>query len=416
MSIIARIGRALGLRDSIGWAEWSGAGSWTGKVVTPETTLQIATALACIRLTASTISTLPLMVFREAADGSHQRLPDHPLSVLLRQSPNADQTPVEFLEGMVGCLMLFGNAFALKTRTAGQVRALTLLSPECTTVRRDPQTGELEYVYSDPRVRETYTADEVWHLRAFGIGGDLGLSPIQYGRQALGMAIATDEAAARTFSNGMRPSGFFLSKNTLTAEQRVQARKVLVEPLQGSENAGRTGILEGDAFTWQSVSIPAKDAELLATRGLHIEEICRLFGIPPILVGHAANGVTAWGTGIETIILSWLTTSLGPLLTRIEASMNRALVAPVERGRVWAEFSLEGLLRADSEARAKLYASGAQNGWLTRNEIRRLENRPPVDGGDVLTAQSNLLPIDKLGTIVTPTREVKLPANNGEQE
>ena len=96
--------------------------------------------------------------------------------------------------------------------------------------------------------------------------------------------------------------------------------------------------------------------------------------------------------------------------------MNRALVAPAERGRVWAEFSLEGLLRADSEARAKLYASGAQNGWLTRNEIRRLENRPPVDGGDVLTAQSNLLPIDKLGTIVTPTREVKLPANNGEHE
>lgn len=416
MSIITRIGRALGLRDSVAWAEWSGVGSWTGKAVTPESTLQIATALACIRLTASTISTLPLMVFREAADGSHQRLPDHPLTVILRQSPNADQTPVEFLEGMIGCLMLFGNAFALKTRSAGQVRALTLLSPERTTVRRDPQTGELEYVYSDPRGRETYTADDVWHLRAFGIGGDLGLSPIQYGRQALALAMATDETAGRTFANGMRPSGFFISKTSLSPEQRALARQTLEQRMMGTENAGRVGILEGEQFTWQSVSIPSKDAELLASRGLHIEEICRLFGIPPILVGHAANGVTAWGTGIETIVLSWLTTSLGPLLTRIEASMNRALVAPAERGRVWAEFSLEGLLRADSEARAKLYASAAQNGWMSRNEIRRLENRPPVEGGDVLTAQSNLLPIDKLGTIVSPTSEVRLPANNGEHQ
>jgi HK97 family phage portal protein len=416
MSILARIGRALGLRDTVGWQRWAESGTWTGKSVTPETTLQIATALACIRLTASTISTLPLMVFREAPDGSHQRLPNHPLAAILRQSPNADQTAVEFLEGMVGCLMLYGNAFALKTKTAGQVRALTLLAPERMTVRRNPEDWSLEYVYSDPRGRETFTADEIWHLRAFGVGGDLGLSPIQYGRQALGMAIATDEAAGRTFANGMRPGGFFSTKKSLTPEQREQARKVLIEPMQGSENAGKFGILEGDNFTFEPVAIPAKDAELLASRGLHIEEICRLFGIPPILVGHAANGMTAWGTGIETIVLAWLTTSLGPLLTRIEASMNRALVATPERGKVWAEFSLEGLLRADSEARAKLYASAAQNGWMSRNEIRRLENRPPVEGGDALTAQSNLLPIDKLGTIVTPTREVQLPANNGDHQ
>ena len=416
MSILARIGRALGLRDTIGWTRWAESGTWTGKSVTPETTLQIATALACIRLTASTISTLPVAIYREARDGSHERLPEHPLAVLLRQSPNADQTPVEFLEGMVGCLMLYGNAFALKTKSAGQVRALTLLSPERMTVRRTPEDWSLEYVYSDPRGRETYTSDDIWHLRAFGVGGDVGLSPIQYGRQALGMAMATDEAAGRTFANGMRPGGFFSTKKTLTAEQREQARKVLIEPMQGAENTGKFGILEGDNFTFEPVSIPAKDAELLASRGLHIEEICRLFGTPPILVGHAANGVTAWGTGIETIVLSWLTTSLGPLLTRIEASMNRALVtAPAERGKVWAEFSLEGLLRADSEARAKLYASAAQNGWMTRNEIRRLENRPPVDGGDALTAQSNLLPIQKLGTIVTPTREVP-PATNGEHQ
>ncbi|UIN36289.1 phage portal protein [Methylobacterium oryzae] len=390
-------------------------GTWTGKPVTAESTLQIATALACIRLTASTISTLPVNVYREGSGGAHERQPSHPLAVVLKQSPNADQTPVEFLEGMLSALMLWGNAFALKTESAGQIRALTFLSPERMTVRRDPETYELQYIYSEPRGRETYSAAEIWHLRAFGVGGDLGLSPIQYGRQALGLAMATDEAAARTFANGMKPGGFFLSKNQLTEPQRAQARKVLVEPMQGAENAGRIGILEGDAFTWQPITMPLKDAELLATRGLHIEEICRLFGIPPILVGHAANGVTAWGTGIETIVLSWLTTSLGPLLRRIEASMNKALIAPGERGTVWAEFSLEGLLRADSDARAKLYASAAQNGWMKRNEIRRLENLPPEPGGDVLTAQSNLVPLEKLGTIIAPTREVP-PANNGEHQ
>lgn len=415
MSIISRIGRALGLRDTAAWSTWAGMGTWTGKPVTAESTLQIATALACIRLTASTISTLPVNVYREGSGGAHERQPSHPLAVVLRQSPNADQTPVEFLEGMLSALMLWGNAFALKTESAGQIRALTFLSPERMTVRRDPETYELQYIYSEPRGRETYSAAEIWHLRAFGVGGDLGLSPIQYGRQALGLAMATDEAAARTFANGMKPGGFFLSKNQLTEPQRAQARKVLVEPMQGAENAGRIGILEGDAFTWQPITMPLKDAELLATRGLHIEEICRLFGIPPILVGHAANGVTAWGTGIETIVLSWLTTSLGPLLRRIEASMNKALIAPGERGTVWAEFSLEGLLRADSDARAKLYASAAQNGWMKRNEIRRLENLPPEPGGDVLTAQSNLVPLEKLGTIIAPTREVP-PANNGEHQ
>ena len=411
MGIFSLFRRALSLRDPGQWHSWGSAGTWTGKVVTPETTLQVATALACVRLTASTISTLPLRVYREAPDGGHQPASDHPLALLLRQSPNADQTPVEFIEGMVGALMLHGNAFALKTSSAGQVRALTLLSPDRMTVRRDPQDGALRYHYADPRGREEYTADEIWHLRGFGVGGDLGLSPIQYGRQALGMAMATDEAAARTFSNGMRPGGFFLSKRSLTKEQREQARAALIEPMQGAENAGRIGILEGEEFSWQPVAMPAKDVELLASRGLHIEEICRLFGIPPILVGHAANGVTAWGTGIETIVLSWLTTSLRPLLARIEASMNRSLVAPGERGRIWAEFAVEGLLRADSDGRAKLYASGAQNGWLLRNEIRRLENLPPLPGGDVPTAQSNLIPLDKLGIIVGAAQ--RDPAHSG---
>lgn len=184
-----------------------------------------------------------------------------------------------------------GNAFAVKTRTAGQVWALVMLHPDRMAVRRDPDTLALTYDYAGPRGREVFTPEDVWHLKAFGLGGDLGLSAVEYGRQAFGLAQATDEAAARTFSGGMRPGGFFKTEGVLTPEQREQARKVLVEPMQGAENTGRVGILEGN-FNWQPVAMPAKDAELLASRGLHIQEICRLMGnIPSVLVGHSGEGV-----------------------------------------------------------------------------------------------------------------------------
>ncbi|GEP09274.1 phage portal protein [Methylobacterium gnaphalii] len=403
MGLLSFIGRQFTLRDRDFWTWFGGNPSWTGKSVTPESVMQIATALACIRLTATTVSTLPPHVYRERPDGSRERLPNHPLAVLLSQSPNADQTPAEFLEGMVGCMMLFGNAYALKTSSTGQVRALTLLRPDLMTVKRDRETYALTYEYSDPRGREVYQPEEIWHLRAFGLGGDLGLSAVEYGRQAFGLAMATDEAAARTFSNGMRPGGFFKSDKELTPAQREQARQTLIKPMQGAENSGRIGILEGQ-FSWQEVSMPLKDAELLASRGLHIQEICRLMGnIPPVLIGHTGEGVTHFGTGIESLIRAWLTVGLGPLLGRIEQSASRALVSRADRGKVWCEFARDGLLQADSEARAKLYASAAQNGWRTRNEIRALENLPALEGGDALTAQSNLVPLDRLGTIVTAT-------------
>lgn len=409
MSLLSFLGRTFTLRDRSFWTLFGAGPTWAGKAVTPDAVLQIATALACIRLWATTVSTMPIHVYREGAGGMRERINEHPMARVLRDSPNADQTAAEFLEGMVACSMLFGNAYALKTVTAGQVRALTMLRPDLMTVRRDRESYELRYEYADPRGRETYTADEVWHFKAFGLGGDLGLSAVEYGRQAFGLAMATDEAAARTFSNGIRPGGFFISEQTLTDPQREQARKSLVEPMQGAENTGRVGVLEGN-FKFQPVTMPLKDAELLASRGLHIQEICRLMGnVPSVLIGHTGDGVTAWGSGIESLIRAWRASSLDQFLSRLEQSATRALLAPADRGRVWCEFNRDGLLQTDSEARSKFYASGAQNGWLTRNEIRGLENRPPVDGGDVLTAQSNLLPLDRLGTIVTPTREEVIP-------
>jgi HK97 family phage portal protein len=393
--------RNFTLRDGRIWLAILGGDTWAGKPVTPNTAMQVATVWACVRLVSQTCGTLPIGVYRKTKDGGREQDDDHALAEVLRGAPNADQTPAEFIEGMVACLLLYGNAFAEKTVTAGQVRALTILHPELMTVRR-LESGALQYVYTDATGRRTYSEDEIWHLKGFGLGGDLGLSPIAYARQTIGTAVATDEAAARTFANGMRPGGFFNyeGKMPLTPEQREQARKVLIEPYQGAENAGRIGILEAAAgFKWQDVMIPPRDAEMLGMRNLHIEEICRWYGVPPILVGHAPAGQTMWGSGVEQIMLGWLTLGLRPYLTRIEQSIRRSLIAPAERKTIYAEFNVEGLLRGDSAGRAKFFSTMVQNGLMTRNEGRRKENLPEMEGGNALTVQSNLLPIELLGKV-----------------
>jgi HK97 family phage portal protein len=242
---------------------------------------------------------------------------------------------------------------------------------------------------------------KVFHIRGFGIGGDVGLSPLAFARQTLGSALATEEAAARVFANGMRPQGFFTVEKVLTQEQRAQAKSVLIDPYQGSQNAGKSGILEA-GFKWQDVQMPAEDAQLLQSRQFSVEEVCRWLGIPPILVGHASAGQTMWGSGVEQIMLGWLTLGLRPYLARIEQSIKRSLLAPSERKVLYPEFTVEGLLRADSAGRANLYSTFAQNGIMTRNEIRALENLPSEEGGDVLTVQVNLQNISNLAEGASP--------------
>jgi len=394
MATFARVGRTYRLTDSTFWLAHYGAETWAGKSVTPNTALQVATVWACIRKISSVVSTLPLGVFERLGDGGRKAVNDHPLALTLRK-PNADSTSVEFRQGVMACLLLYGNAFAEKLVTGGQVRGLTLLHPELMTIERD-EAGTRRYIYADPRGRRGYDEAEIWHLKGFHVCGDLGLSPIAYQRQTLATAIATDEAAGRTFANGMKPSGFFTYDKTLTPEQREQARKVLVEPYTGSGNVAKVGILEA-GFKWEQVTIPPADAEMLASRGWHVEELCRWYDIPPILIGHSPQGQTMWGSGVEQIMLGWLTTSLGPLLKMIEESMWASLVAPGERATLYIEHNVDGLLRADSKGRAEMYSKLAQVAAITPNQIADKENLPRFEGGDVHLVNSTLVPLEMAG-------------------
>lgn len=195
----------------------------------------------------------------------------------------------------------------------------------------------------------------------------------------------------------MRPSGFFLTEHPLSPEQREQARKALAERYAGPENAGRIGILEAGLFKWQDVAIPPRDAELLLSRKHDIVEICNLMDVPPILIGHAPEGQTMWGSGVEQIMLGWYQTGLKPYLDRIEKAIKRCLIAPAERATLYAEFNIEGLLRADSKGRAEMYSKLVQVGAITPNQIADKENMPRFEGGDVRLINSTLVPLAMAG-------------------
>lgn len=378
-----------------------------GRPIGAESALQVAAFWACVRIISETIATLPLQLFAKTGNGRDAQT-SHQLYPLLHDQPNADHTAMEFLEGIVAYLAVGGNSYVLKERIGSRLVALTLLRTPLMNAKRDAN-GDLVYRYTDRGKVETFSDDEIMHVRGFGFGDDFGLSALSYARRTLAISLAADEVVDRTYANGMKMSGWFKYKGgggsgILTKEQRDKAHKLLVEPYVGAGNAAKVGILEGD-FDWIAASMPMADAQLLESRRFGVEDVCRWLGVPPILIGHAAQGQTMWGSGVEQIMLGWLAMGLRPYLVRIEQAIKKSLLTAEDKGKgLYAEFNVDGLLRADSKARSENYSRLGQNGVLTRNEIRALENMPAMPGGDVLTVQSNLVPIDKLGEIdVAPT-------------
>jgi HK97 family phage portal protein len=381
-----------------------GGYSHSGKSVTAQTALQVATAWACIRLISETIATLPLGVYERDGGGRRRAARDHWLYVLVHDQPNANMTAVEFWEAVIAQICLWGNAYCLKSFSGGRLVSLDPLNPDQMKVMTN-EFGDLVYKYATKGGVVTYTEREIFHIKGFGIDGLIGLSPISYARNSLGAAMSADEASGKLFANGMRVGGAISFPAVLTKTQRQEIREGMVENLAGVANTGKIMVLEGGS-QYQPLSMNPQDAQMLQTRSFNVEEICRWFRVPPFMVGHSEKS-TSWGTGLEQQMIGFLTFALRPYLTRVEQAIRKSLLSPAERARYSAEFNLEGLMRADSAGRAALYASAAQNGWMTRNEIRELENRPPLEGGDELTVQSNLVPLRLLGKVVDAAKAAK---------
>jgi len=418
MGIVARILGRLGVRSELTSPEvakqrrlttsspmgWNGFGktSSSGKNVSLDSTLQLSAAWACIKLTAQGVASLPLQVFEKKEGGDRVQIAgDDDLAQLL-DSPNADQTGLEYWEGTVAWLLADGNAYSeIVEGGSGSRRRVVSLEPMPSNQMQPKRNseGELEYHFRDRGKLEILPREKVFHVKGFGQSlrsPDCGLSPIASGVQSLGAAMASQASAAGTFSNGLRPTGFFLFDQILSPQQREEAQKTLVEPISGSEHAGGVGILEA-GVKWQPVSINPDDAQMLETRRFDIEEICRWFGVPPILIGHAGAGQTMWGTGVEQLLIAWLTLGVDPICDRIESRIRKQLIRPYSGPRRYAEFLREALLQMDSKAKSAFLSTCVQNGLMTRNEGRGKLNLPRVAGGDELTAQTNLAPLDRLG-------------------
>ncbi|WP_231372512.1 phage portal protein [Sphingomonas melonis] len=382
---------------------WSGVlteTSTSGKTVNAANALTLSTVWACTRLVAGTISSLPLIVYKDGPNETRSRFKAHPLYQLLQYSPNADQTALDLWQFMCVSLELWGNAYARIDRGAGnRIVALTPVRPELVKVRR-ADDGSIRYRYVDAGKAIDIGQDEMFHIRGFGGSPMGGLSTLSFGRQSFGLALATDEAAAQIYKNGLRPSGVLTTKDqrTLSREQREDVYKYVVEPMAG-DNSGRPLVLEA-GLEWKSIQMSSADAEVIQSRQFSVEDGCRWFGVPPHMVGHTTN-TTSWGSGLEQQTIGFLIFTLRERLKRIEQAIIKQLLTPAERLTITVEFNFEGLLRADSAARASFYSQMVQNGIMTRNEVRRLENLPPLDGGDDLTIQSNMIPAKQLGELTS---------------
>lgn len=393
MSLRDWFGRSFGLTDAKPWAQFYGGASHSGKAVTIESALQISTFWACVRLTAGAIASMPLQLFEKDAQGGRHPS-DHALADLLSVSPDGERTAFEFWEAVTAWLLVTGNAYAEINRIGGRITSLNLLASDGVGVTRN-DAGELEYRFIDRGRPVVLPSENMLHLRGFGFGGDLGLSVIRYGVQTFGSAIAAEETAGKILGNGMMPSGILSADQELTEEQRKQLHEIM-KAYSSSSNAGKMMILEA-GLKFDKLSLNPQDGQLFETRSFSVEDVCRWFGCPPVVVGHAAKGVTAWGSGIEALILQWLTTGLNPIAKRIEDRLRLQLLAPGERARFYPEFNREALLQADSAAKAAFLSSTVQNGLMTRSEARRKLNLDERPEADFLTAQTNLAPLDKLG-------------------
>ena len=365
--------------------------SETGVDITPKTVMQVDAVWSCVRLISETIATLPLSMHERTSSGKRVAS-QHPLHFVIHDQPNADSTASVFWEALVAAMLLRGNGRAEKLYVGDRLVGLAFLDPNKLVITRNVNGKKLyQYPRADGTPRQI-EASRIWTIPGFTLDGENGVSVIAYGAKVFGAAMAAERTAARTFRNGMLPTVYYKVAAFLKPDQR----KMFKEEIQGSVERGESPVLEGGTDVG-TVGINPVDAQLLESRSFSVEAICRWFRVPPWMVGHTEKS-TSWGTGIEQQMIGFLTFTLGPWLRRIEQSINKDLLTPADRVRYYAKFAVEGLLRADSAGRAAFYAAMVNNGILTRDEVRELEDREPMGGNaSVLTVQSAMTTLDSLG-------------------
>jgi len=360
--------------------------------VTVDGALQISTVWACIDRRAATIASLPFFVY-ETSSGEKVLARSDRLYQLLHDSPNSRMTPYEFWRAMMMNHDLRGNAYARIDRdNRGEALALWPMPADQVEVEV-LEDGTMIYKYTFGNDVAVIAAENVLHLKNLG-NGTTGLAKLEYMRTCTDESAKAQSNASKIFGSSGKPTGLLMVDKVLSPEQRAAVARNFEGMATG--NMSRLYVLEA-SMKYEQLSMSPADQQLLETRQFSIEEICRWFDVPPVLVHH--SNVTAWGSGIEQLVQGFYTLAIRPMLINIEQATRKRVMTPQQRARMSCEFSFDALMRGNPKDRAEMYAKGAQNGWITRAEIRQLEGWPKMSGTDVLTAQSNLVPLDMLGKV-----------------
>ncbi len=375
-------------------------GSSAGKSVTERSAMQMTAVYSCVRILAEAVAGLPLHFYKYNNDGSKSKAIDSNLYHLLHDEPNPEMSSFVFRETLMTHLLLWGNAYAQIIRNGkGEVIALYPLMPNKMSVDRD-ENGVLYYTYqrSQEEGKEsgtvTLSTRDVLHIPGLGFDGLVGYSPIAMAKNAIGLAIATEEYGAKFFANGAAPSGVLEHPGTIKDPARL--RENWNATFGGSANSGKVAVLE-EGMKYTPISISPEQAQFLETRKFQINEIARIFRVPPHMVGDLEKSSFS---NIEQQSLEFVKYTLDPWIIRWEQSLNRALLSVDEKKVYFFKFNVEGLLRGDYQSRMQGYATARQNGWMSANDIRELENLdkiPAESGGDLYLINGNMLPLNKAG-------------------
>ena len=383
-------------------------GTTSGKTVTERSAMQMTAVYSCVRILAEAVAGLPLHLYRYNDDGGKEKAIDHPLYRLLHDEPNPEMSSFVFRETLMTHLLLWGNAYAQVIRNGkNEVVALYPLMPNKMSVDRD-NSGQLYYSYyrgTDEAIRDKehtviLKPTDVLHIPGLGFDGLVGYSPIAMAKNAIGMAIACEEFGARFFANGAAPSGVLEHPGTIRDPSRL--RETWQSQFGGASNSGKVAILE-EGMKYTPISISPEQAQFLETRKFQINEIARIFRVPPHMVGDLEKSSFS---NIEQQSMEFVKYTLDPWVIRWEQSLQRALLSFSEKEKYFFKFNLEGLLRGDYQSRMNGYAIGRQNGWMSANDIRELENLdriPAEEGGDLYLINGNMLPMRDAGAFANTT-------------
>jgi HK97 family phage portal protein len=370
----------------------------TAVPVTVDSALQLSAVWACVKLISECLGSMPLNIYDvDEKTGERKINKTHPLAILFNGKVNRWQTRNEFFECLGLQLVLLGNGYVMVERnSSGNIIALTpLMSEQMETALGD--NGDIVYKYTDGSTVKAFSSKSIWHNKLFG-NGIVGLSPLGYARQSVGIGQAAEQSVNKIYTNGGKPSGVLMIDKLLTPEQRASIKSTFSELAEG--NNDRLFVLEA-GMKYEQVSLSPQDIELLASRRFQIEDIARFFGVPSVLINDTASNTT-WGSGIQQIVQGFYKLGLRPYLERIESSMKVWLLTPEERQKMDIEFDFDSLLRPDLFERIKVYKEAVQGGIVTPNQARRYEGWPALTGGDELYMQRQMIPIKDLPKIIEP--------------